>query len=68
MQMNSRIKIIKRYERKLRQDDAHSRERSESELRRDAVATVSDWIDELRRRKRTEAAAASAFKNLSQAA
>ncbi len=71
MQTNNVIKIIKRAERKSRQGEARAEEQvvnageKAQETTRDAVATITAWISELRQKKNAEAAAARSFKSLS---
>ncbi|MEJ7618289.1 MAG: hypothetical protein WKF30_15285 [Pyrinomonadaceae bacterium] len=77
MQINNKIKIIKRVERESRQEEAATivaqkqeqmvaaaAEQSEQAPPRDAVTTITAWVDEIRKKKNTRAGAAHAFKNL----
>jgi len=70
MQTNNGIRVIKRAERDLRQEQSRVAERPEVANRRkqtmplDAVATITNWIGELRQKKNAEAQAALAFKGL----
>ncbi len=70
MSMMAGVRIVKRAERELRQEDEHAGKQlmvaaqSESETSRNAVATITEWITELRRKKSVEATAARAFKGL----
>ena len=56
MSMKAGVRIVKRAERELRQEDEHAGKQlmvaaqSESETSRNAVATITEWITELRRK------------------
>ena len=69
MQISNKIRIVKRAERKLRQEEEAQQEkqlaierRSEQEKpHQDAVAIITEWIGDLRQKKSAEL---QAFKNL----
>ncbi len=71
MQTNNVVKIIKRAERESRHGEARAVEQAMNVgekaqgTTRDAVTTITDWISELRQKKKAEAAAARSFKRLS---
>lgn len=69
MGTNSRIKVIKLAERKRRAkarvNEGRDPERDpEQDKRPDAAATVTGWVDEMRRQKHEGAGALSAFNDL----
>ncbi len=70
MSMKSGVRIVKRAEGELRQEDVSGEEQlmiaAQSEVKnlRDPVATITEWITELRQKKDAERAAAHAFKSL----
>lgn len=70
MSMKAGVRIVKRAERELRQVDKHagkqliSAARSKAETSRDAVATITEWVTELRRKKSVEVVGARPFKRL----
>ena len=69
MDTNPRIKVIKLAERKRRakarvRNGQASAGRSVQEKARDAAATITGWVDELRRQKKQSADALSGFNSL----
>ncbi len=71
MRTNNVIKIIKRAERGSRHAEARAEEQvvnageKAQATTREAVTTITNWINELRQKKKAEAAAARSFKRLS---
>ena len=69
MDMNPRIRVIKLDERKRRAKARVKKGRASAgrpvqDKARDAAATVTGWVDELRRQKRQSADALSGFNSL----
>jgi hypothetical protein len=69
MSTDPRIRVIKLAERKRRakarvKEDRDSARRPEQDKAPDAAATVTGWVDELRRQKHESAGTLSAFNNL----
>jgi hypothetical protein len=69
MSTNPRIRIIKLAERKRRakarvKQERNAARRHEQDKTPDATATITGWVDELRRQKHQSTDAASDFNNL----